>query len=441
MYDGRRAVPGGLTAGLFLARPHVAVVTLDPVHVEGIARLARRISQDVDDTDHEAFAERVWTDMLDPLVDGGTTLLEPLDDQSRHRVDVDAVALADPGFGAVHGLDAGTITPTTFKNGLTMDLAHAAMAAAPSDLEIHRGRSVVAAVHSADATAQVAHEDWTMDDEGYFRTKTVQAPRVRRFSERVVSALALYLAESEHALSNAAVVDELLVLDGPIYPKALLRWEDRDPELAELLHEAELPRRIVANYLELVERFVERDVPVVGFVKNPASKSITRAVRSKGANAPWVDDATFFARVLDPDPEAEPGEQSSDVLTCTNWFRSRGGPDRILSTAGDALGLERSLPAADYEVAFVAVYDPRDDLTYRVEAPLGVVRDADRRERLLEYALSEIAAERGPPAPVAKADELARISSEERGSLRETLADAFDTEENTAYDEKRWGVV
>jgi hypothetical protein len=429
------------TAGLLLAGDHGGVVTLDPVHFEGIARLARRISQDVDDTDHEAFAERVWDEMLDPLVDGGTTLLEPLGEQRRHRVDAETVALADPGFGEVHGLDAGTITPTTFKNGLTMDLAHAAMAAAPSDLDLHRGRSVVAAVHSADATARVLHEDWTVEDDGYFRSKTVQAPRVSRFSERVVSALALYLAESEHALSNADVVDELLVLDGPIYPKAMLRWTDRDPELAELLREADLPRTVVENYLALVERFVERDVPLVGLVKNPASKSITRAVRSKGANAPWVDDATFFARVLDPDPEAAPGERDTDELTCTNWFRSRGGPDRVVSEAGDALGLERSMPAEDYEVAFAAVYDPRDDLTYRVEAPVGLVRDEDRRERLLRYVLSEVAAERGPPKPVAKADELARIGSDERASVREELADAFDTERKRAYDEKRWGVV
>jgi hypothetical protein len=419
----------------------VRVVTLDPIHFEGIARLARRISRDVDDTDHEALAERVWAEMLDPLVDGGTTLLSPLDDQHRRRIDVESVALADPGFEVVHGLDAGTITPTTFKNGLTMDLAHAAMAAVPSDLDLHRARSVVAAVHSSDATARVTHEDWTMDDDSYFRSKTVQAPRVSRFSERVVSALALYLAESEHALSNDGVVEELLVLDGPIYPKALLRWADRDPELADLLYDADLPRTVLKNYLELTERFVERDVPLIGLVKNPASKSITRAARSKGANAPWVDDATFFARVLDPDPDADPGERSRDDLTCTNWFRSKGGPDRIVSTAGDALGLERSLPAAEYEVAFAAVYDPRDDLTYRVEAPLGTVRDEERRERLLEYVLSQIAAERGPPRPVAKADELARIASDERASLRDTLADAFDTERKKAYDEKRWGVV
>lgn len=420
---------------------HVVGVTLDPVHVEGIARLARRISQDVDDTDHEAFAERVWTEMLDPLVDGGTTLLEPLGEQLRHRIDIESVALTDLGFDTVHGLDSGTITPTTFKNGLTMDLAHAAMASAPSDLDLHRGRSVVAAIHSADATARVSHEDWTMDDDGYFRTKTVEAPRVRRFSERVVSALALYLAESEHALSNAAVVDELLVLDGPIYPKAMLRWADRDPELADLLYEADLPRTAVGNYLELVERFVERDVPLIGLVKNPASKSITRAVRAKGTNAPWVDDATFFARVLDPDPEADPGERATDELTCTSWFRSRGGPDRIVSSAGDALDLERRLPPADYEVAFATIYDPRDDLTYRVEAPVAIVRDEEQRRRLLRYVLSEVAAERGPPGPVAKADELARIGRDERRSLRETLAEAFDTERKTAYDEKRWGVV
>jgi hypothetical protein len=417
-------------------------MTLDPVHVDGIARLARRISQDVDDSEHEAFAERVWADMLDPLVDGGTTLLEPIGEQRRRRVAIEDVALADADVPTAHGLDAGTVTPTTYKNGLVLDIAHAAMAAAPSDLDLHRGRSVVAAVHSNDATARVSYEDWAMGDEGYFRSKTVQVPRVSRFSERVVAALALYLAESEHALDNADVVDDLLLLDGPIYPKAMLRWADRDAELADLLHEEPLPREVLANYLELVERFVDRDVPLVGFVKNPASKSITRAVRSKGANAPWVDDATFFTKVLDPNPaDARADERETDVLTATNWFRSRGGPDRVVSAAGDALGLDRDLPAEAYEVAFTAIYDPRDDICYRLEAPLGVVEDADRRERLLRYVLSELAAERGPPKPVAKADELARIGREERASLRETLADAFDSEEKQLYDEKRWGVV
>jgi hypothetical protein len=40
-------------------------MTLDPVHFEGIARLAGRIEQGVDEREGRAFAETVWTEFLD----------------------------------------------------------------------------------------------------------------------------------------------------------------------------------------------------------------------------------------------------------------------------------------------------------------------------------------------------------------------------------------
>jgi hypothetical protein len=416
-------------------------MTLDPVHFDGIARLAHRIGQDVDDSDHDDFAERVWADFLDPLRRDGTTLLEPIDEQCRRTVPIEDVALAAAAYDTVHGLDAGSFRPTTFKNGVTIDLAHAAMSATPSDLELHRGRTVVAAVHSNDATIHL-DDDWHMGDEGYFRSKMVHTPTVSRFVEQVVGSLALYLAESQHALLNADVVDELLVLDGPIYPKAMLRWPDRDPELAALLREEKLPRDAVRNYLRLVERFVERDVPLVGFVKNPISKSITRAVRSKGAQAPWLDDAAFFTRVLERGERID-GEwvRDEDHLTVTGWFYSRGGADRPLSREGDALGLDRALSPADYEVTFCAVYDPRDDLLYKIEAPAAFTREADRRERLTRHLLSAVATGGGPPLAIRKADELARISRDERRSLYDTFEEAFETERTHRYDEKRWSTT
>ena len=55
-------------------------MTLDPVHYEGIARLARRIQYDVDETDHRDVAETVWREYLDPLVADDRRVLEPLDE-------------------------------------------------------------------------------------------------------------------------------------------------------------------------------------------------------------------------------------------------------------------------------------------------------------------------------------------------------------------------
>lgn len=413
-------------------------MTLDPVHFDGIAQLAGRIDQRVDATDHSAFAETVFREFLDPLWHDGTRIIEPVDELRRRRIDVADAALQDAPFPTQHGLDSGTINPTTFSNGLVLDVAQAAMAAVPSDLDLHRARTVVATVHSNDVTVDVDEDEWTMFDGGFSRGRVLQAPRVSRYEEAVVHALSLYLAEVTHAETQAEVVDDLLVLDGPIYPKGLLAWPDRHPELADLLVEDERPRDVVGTYIELVETFAARDVPLVGFVKNSASKAITQAVRRE-SRAPWADDAAFFKRVLER--RDDDGERMTEELTFTNWFVSRCGVDAPLSVEGDALGLDRARDPADYEVTFFCLYDPRDDLLYRIEAPAVFTRDADLRERLTMQVLRDVAAERGPPLAVAKADELARISREEKGALGRAIEETFDAERDRSYDDERWGLV
>jgi hypothetical protein len=412
-------------------------MTLDPIHVDGIARLAGRVSRGVDERDQQDVAEMVWAEFLDPLYCDGSTVLEPLGEQVRHKGAIEDLALQDPPFESQHGLDSGTINPTTFKNGLVIDVSQAAMAAVPSDLELHRGRTIVMTVHSTDDTYVLGADDWQMDDEGYVRQRALHAPRVDRYEQKVVHALALYLAESEHALTNAEVVEDLLVLDGPLYPTGLLKWTEHGTELADLLAEDQRPRDVVANYVALVERFVERDVPLVGFVKNSTSKAITRVVRDRG-NAPWANDSAFFTRVLTRRDDR--GERLTDALTFTNWFRSRVGTDATMAADGDALGIERSLDPEAYEVTFFVVYDPRDDLLYRVEAPYAFTRDERTRERLRMQVLRDVAAEEGPPLAVAKADELAHIDRGAKAQLRGRIEDAFEADRQREYDDKRWGV-
>jgi len=408
-------------------------MTLDPVHVEEVADLAGLLGRRVDDRDHDDLARTAFEEWLDPLVLDGRTVLDPLGERRLRTVAVDDVALVDDPYPTVHGLDSGTINPTTFKNGLVLDVAHAAMAADPSDLDLHRARSLVTTVHANDPTLSLDF-DWVRRDEGYFRRKILHAPRVNRYAEGVVHALALYLAESSHALEHADAVSDCLLLDGPLYPKELLNWQDRDAELGALTTEAK-PRAIVANYVRLVERLLDRDVAVAGFVKNPSAKLITRTLRENGVDAPWVDDTAFFTRLLEPS-----GDDAADGyrLTFTNWFRSRGGSDRTLAADGDALGVERRRDPDDYEVTFFVVYDPREDLCYRVEAPAGLTRDADARDRLTRQILRDVAVSRGPPTVVERADALARIGVDEKAALRRKFEERLNSEFVRTYDDVRW---
>ena len=416
-------------------------MTLDPIHVENISRLAYGIGGDADATDHDDLAERVWRDWLPELRRDGRAVIEAVDGHERRRATIDDVALAERPFETVHGLDSGTINPTTFKNGLVVDAAHAAMASSPTDLDLHRDRTIVATVHAGDSTASFDSE-WTRQDEGHTRQRVLHVPRVNRYAERVVHALALYLAEGTHAIDHADAVDDLLVLDGPIYPKGLFTWADRDPELGALAREAK-PRGVVAKYVRLVERFVERGVPLAGFVKNPASGVAVRALAAAGVESPWPGDAALFTRLLerraDGDDRTGGRDRLDGEITFTTWFHSRGGADATMAADGDALGIDREFDPELYEPTFMIVYDPRTDVTYKLEAPYAFTRDPDTRERLTKQVVAEVAATRGPPEAVAKADELARISATEKAALRRKFEQRLGSDQQATYDDLRWG--
>ncbi|WP_435063133.1 DNA double-strand break repair nuclease NurA [Halobaculum sp. EA56] len=414
-------------------------MTLDPVHVDTIAYLASAIADGVDDADHEDLAGTAWREWLDPLRDDGRVTLEALGDHELRRTPVEDAALADRPFGTSHGVDSGTLNPTSFKNGLVLDVAQAAMGAEPTDLDLHRGRSIVVTVHANDAT--VAFPDvpdgWMPYDEGASERRVLKVPRSRRFADEMVHELALSLAESHHARRHVdrGEVGDLLVLDGPLYPKRLLNWATRDRELREVAH-GETVQEAVRTYVRLVESCIERDVPVLGFVKNPTSGYVTRTLDRKGVEAPWPDDAALFTRLLERRAD---GERDDDAITFTSWLRSRGGSDRPLASDGDPLGVERRLDPAGYEVTYMHVYEPREDVLFKVEAPAAFTADAETRERLTRQVIGEVAAEAGPPRAVAKADELARIGVGETEALRRKFEERFGAEFLRTYDDVRWG--
>jgi choline dehydrogenase-like flavoprotein len=92
-------------------------------------------------------------------------------------------------------------------------------------------------------------------------------------------------------------------------------------------------------------------------------------------------------------------------------------------------------------VTFFCIYDPRDELLFRVEAPAVFTRDETTREAITLQLLRDVAHERGPPLAVAKADELARISREEKAALGRAIEERFDAERDRSYDDERWGLV
>ncbi|UPV74949.1 DNA double-strand break repair nuclease NurA [Halorussus limi] len=416
-------------------------MTLDPVHFDGIAGLADRIDYDAEDQDHRDSAEAVWENFLDPLRgENAEPILEPLDEQTRRRANCEDIALEDPPFPTTHGLDAGTLNPRPFKNGLVLDVAHAAMSATPSDLDLHDCRTVVKALHSNDTSKKFGTEWEEYDDGSKRRIVHTHLPQ-NQYEEDVVHALALYLAESSHALEHAERVTDFLLLDGPIYPKGVLRWYSRSSVLTDLFEDSDHVARILDNYVELVETFTERGVPFAGFVKNVSAKSVVRTLKRETdfGPVPWAHDAGLFAQILER-RELVDGEfeRLTDDLTLTNWFESRAGLDGFFDDEPNR-HLDRSLDPEQYKVTFCLVYDPRRDLVFKIEAPKAFTEDADARGRIERQILQEVALQRGPPRAISKADDLAAIDRGSVGSLVKSFENSLDTELDENYNAVRWG--
>ncbi|WP_458188005.1 DNA double-strand break repair nuclease NurA [Haladaptatus sp. NG-WS-4] len=419
-------------------------MTLDPVHFDGIAQLADRIDYEGEERNHQELARNVWENYLNPLYHDGTKVLEPIGELSRRCADIEEIALEEDRFATIHGLDSGSINPKVFKNGLVVDVAHAAMSSSPSNLDLHDSRTVVKAIHTNDVSRDFG-TDWESYSEGSKR-RIVHAPRRDEHEQEIVHALALYRAESRHALDHASDVSDFLLLDGPVYPKGIVRWRDRGSVLPDLFEESDEIRTILENYVRLVEEFAEREVPLAGFVKNISAKSIIRTLRDKEMNTPWAHDAAFFSQVLERGEYVNGSgsdrryERLTDDLTFTNWFVSRAGSDAFFGSDEADRYVERKFDPKQYEVTFCVVYDPRGDLLYKVEAPRIFTSDETNRRRIERQILKEIAVSRGPPLVISKADSLARIGRNSMQSLIKSFERSFDSELDENYNAVRWGL-
>ncbi len=406
-----------------------------PAHMEQVREISSQIAHTAGRLRPTTTAGEVLDDHLESLYgNNGRICLESIGEPTRLKVATEEVGLAAPEFPTATAVDSGTVNPIQFKNGLVVSFSHAAMAATPTDIDLHRSRTMIATVHTTDRTVDYS-TDWRVFDDGHGRWRIVQTPRVPGAAAELAHELALSLAETGHTLEHASAIDDLLIQDGPIYPRHLLPRES--PNSGDSAPATRLPKQAVRDAVRLVEQLARRKIPVVGFVKNPESRRIVRALEAAGVTGGWQTDAGFFTELLAPDPQR--GRRPTDILTFSNWFRLRAGPDGTMTTPGANLDVERRLAPSDYEVTFFMLYDPRMDLLYRVEAPYCVSKDPVLRERIQLQVLRSVATECGPPGVVGKADSLARISNAVRDDLTRRLARQFDTSILRSYDETRWG--
>jgi len=338
----------------------------------------------------------------------------------------------DPWTGATYAIDASTTRPLEYTNGLITDMAYAKLGIGGTgvDRSPERAGTIKSVVYHDDDENTLHGEEFQGDDDHvHAEIVPFQGGRERtRNLSKSVSSVAQSLAEGEHARRHLDDIDGVLFLDGSLYPLSVLYWVLLDyTGDASPARSWDRPAEIVENYIEVIDTQYERGLPVVGVVKTSTTSQLVEALETKLDNhdvhtddglrpdVPWMRDHQFIADVL-RDP-------SLNHLTYTSWFVStelQTGRlnSELLEPFAD--GLRNGNPG-DYRRAFFFVRLPKSEFVFRIEAPLLLVREKDTRHEIQCKTLKEIAQRRDVPQSVARADRIARISSDNRKSIRRLL--------------------
>lgn len=308
---------------------------------------------------------------------------------------------------------------------------------------------------------------WETFDEGLGRAKlvTIAPDELKRKAPDMVHSFAMYLAESEHMLFMKDMLEpeSFFIMDGPLYPKQLMYWMVLDDEEVQIRRNNDA-RKILQNYIDIMDHFLEKKRPVIGFVKNPTDVQIMDSVRKKreGFDLPWMLDSQFFRNLLSPyKVEGQRGQghegrnsktngkngkyngSRNTYITYTNWFlQPNRFYERMLNgtsplAAGDAFQqeLRHKFSPEGYALCFFMLYVPSTDVVFKVEAPYGLIKDDFLRMQITKKVLFDLSLH-GFPLTLTKADHLAKIRKVERQEI-----DKFFENMNPdiSYNDTRWG--
>ena len=382
-------------------------------------------------------------EMLSELKDGEHLILKAVGKLFRSVVDTRRMSLSADDFQTTYSADSGSTNPILFERGLFLDICHAVMTATPTDLTLHRKRTIVCTGFSPAGKAKLPEtEDWKSFDGGFGRSKIIQidASILKIRAGRMVHDYSIYASESEHILWTQPDMDTngFFIMDGPLYPKQLMYWMGTKSEKVMIRHDRNA-KKILQNYVDIMDFHLKNQMPVIGFVKNPAETQIINLLRKKAkdekiyAELPWATDTQMFKALLKPEEEKAGGRFK---LTYTNWFLQPNQyyDDEIkINSPLVEESLTHAFEPEDYTVAFFAVRVPYEDssVVFKIESLYGLIKDEDTRRRMTRKILYELSVGKIPETLV-KADTLAKIGKSEKKEIQ----DLFTTDKS--YNNFRW---
>ncbi|SFM72723.1 DNA double-strand break repair nuclease NurA [Methanolobus profundi] len=421
-------------------------MTLEPVHIKEIHEMVDRIDvcfkkDDNDNDDTERISNIL--ERLRKLEYDGKVVLRSIGPVTRGKASIERMLQAEDPFPLTYSCDSGSTTAKTFDNGLYVDLCHCAMASTPSDLDIHDKRTIVAAAYTSSEKVYInTSKDWESFDNGSGRKKIIriQPGLLKKKVTDILHDVALYLSESEHILwmLERLESESFFIMDGPIYPKRVMYWMVVNSDEVDIRTDPS-GRKIIQNYIDIMDHHIEKKKPLVGFVKNPEDIQIMLALKKHdpGIDIPWLVDAQFFKNALSLERTGMDRRATGRYITYTNWFvQPNQFYEKMLKSTSPLVAdlATGKFDAEDYALSFFMVFVPKLNTMFKIESPYGLVKNDDMRNMITRKVLYDLALN-GIPKTLSKADTIAKIPVPER----KHIIDRFrNSRIDTNYNDTRW---
>jgi hypothetical protein len=308
-------------------------MTLEPVHMKEISEIASEIEY-VSVKKESAEMADIFN-LLTELKNEDKIILKAVGALFRSEIDIRNLILEEDEFKITYSSDSGSTNPILSEKGMFLDICHAAVASTPTNLDLHRKRTIVCAGYVfGKKTKLPKNSGWKIFDEGFGKSKMIQIePSLLKIRyKKIVHDYAIYASESEHILWIQKEIDPagFFIMDGPVYPKQMMYWMGTASDQV-LIRYDQNAQKILQNYIDIADFHLENKMPVIGFVKNPEETQILKHVKEKAkeekvfTDFPWANDTQLFKALLKPISD----DRAQFKLTYTNWFLQ---PDQYYDT-------------------------------------------------------------------------------------------------------------
>lgn len=392
---------------------------------EALEAIFHHIAEKVADVKDNQSARDIFRDGLSE--DGGE--ITALEQPAVYRRPEAELAGRRGRYDNWYGIDASTVRPQDFQNGLITSAATAICAMlGDGDPTVESERSVVGAVYCDIDGVEFSQQELLAGDVTV-ELETVHATAAPRELRRWVGATARVPAECRHSERIADRIDGPLFIDGSLYPMSVLpnvqfaRAVNQQRSTSQLVETEQLGTAgaAIQSRVNAIGTLMDRDLPVVGIVKTISTGRVIDALRRKVQSRedppliPWAEDSQFLADVLHHE---EPRH-----LAFTSWFvrthREPGSRGERVEPLG-GFDIPDGYDPPDFRRAFFFVRLPRG-IVFRVESPYRQVDTPTKRVKIQTLALGAIAEANGAPMVVDRADELARVPNDVRDYLTNLL--------------------